>query len=333
LSKKFIFFDIECIQVASRDYIFSFGYVLCDQDFKVIKQEDILINPNIHFQVSTGVKIHYGWNKISSQPTFIEFYEQIKSLLEDPNHQVMGHAIDNDIKFLYQECEEYKLPGFNFNFVDTQVLYDDFHHLDKRTSIETILNNYQIKPEILHRSDMDAFYNMVYVQKMCSEFKLNLEQIVDNPRNLKGLSKGLNFERFLIKDWINKPTRVENKEAMLERIDYKTIEIVTDKLNNKIFVINTILLYENLDIGLYIIKTIIENGGKFQQFNTNPSYFIYEDNSCIRQTSFQNRVNWSGSFLTVKELFNEVGLIHGNITLNSIGIYESMLLEASKKLK
>jgi hypothetical protein len=96
---------------------------------------------------------------------------------------------------------------------------------------------------------------------------------------------------------------------------------------------NTLLLYENLDIGLYIIKTIIENGGKFQQFNTNPDYFIYEDNSCSRQISLQNRVNWSGSFLTVKELFNEVGLIHGNITLNSIGIYESILLEVSKKLK
>ena len=324
---KFLFFDIECIQVAGRDYIFSFGYVLCDQHFQVLKQEDILINPNIHFQISTGIKIHYPWNKISSQPTFIEFYEQLKYLLENPDHQVVGHAIDNDIKFLYQECQEYKLPGFHFDFVDSQVVFDDFHHLDKRSSIATILDYYQLKPEVLHRSDMDAYYNMLYMQKMCLELERNLDSLLSDPKILKGYSKGLICQRSLIKDWIYQPSRTDNKMSLLERIDFKRFEPVTDLLLEKTYVINTKLLYDNLDVGLYLIKLILENGGSFQQSNPNPTIFIYQENDCPRQQRLQSNPKWEGSFWSVQELLKEVGVLHVDIAIQSKGYFESMLIE------
>jgi len=324
---QYLFFDIECIQVGGRNYIFSFGYVLCDQHFQIIKQEDILINPNIHFQISTGIKIHYQWNKILSQPKFVDFYEQLKHLLENPNYRVVGHAIDNDIKFLYQECHEYQLPGFNFDFVDSQLLFDDFHHLDKRSSISTILDYYQLKPDVLHRSDMDAYYNMLYVQKMSIELGQSLDSILNHPKILKGYSKGLTVQKALIKDWINQPSRTENKIALLESIDLKRFETVTDNLLGKTFVINTKLLYDNLDIGLYLIKLILENGGQFQQSNPNPTIFIFHDNDCPRQERFQSNPKWEGSFWSVKEMLKEVGSLHIDPFNQSKGFFESMLFE------
>jgi DNA polymerase III epsilon subunit-like protein len=329
---KYLFFDIECIQVGGRDYIFSFGYVLCDPNFQIIKQEDILINPNIQFQISTGIKIHYPLNKIVSQPTFIEFYEQLKYLLENPDHQVIGHAIDNDIKFLYQECQEYKLPGFHFDFVDSQVVFDDFHHLDKRSSIATILDYYQLKPEVLHRSDMDAYYNMMYLQKMCLELQRSLDSLLSDPKILKGYSKGLICQRSLIKDWIYQPSRTENKMSLLERIDFQRFEIVTDLLLAKTFVINTKLLYDNLDVGLYLIKLILENGGSFQQSNPNPTIFIYKENDCPRQQRLQSNPKWEGSFWSVQELLKEVGVLHVDVAIQSKGYFESMLIEKENNL-
>jgi hypothetical protein len=62
--------------------------------------------------------------------------------------------------------------------------------------------------------------------------------------------------------------------SLLERIDFQRFEIVTDLLLAKTFVINTKLLYDNLDIGLYLIKLILENGGSFQQSNPNPTMLI-----------------------------------------------------------
>jgi len=324
---QYLFFDIECIHVGSRDYIFSFGYVICDRDFQVIKQEDILINPNIHFQISTGIKIHYAWNKILSQPRFVDYYEQLKHLLENANYQVVGHAIDNDIKFLYQECQEYNLPGFHFDFIDSQLLFDDFYHLDKRSSISTILDYYQLKPDVLHRSDMDAYYNMLYVQKMSIELGLSLDSILNHPKILKGYAKGLNVQKALIKDWIYQPTRTENKIALLESIDFKRFETVTGVLLGKTFVINTKLLYDNLDIGLYLIKLILENGGKFQQTNPNPTIFIYHENDCPRQERFQSNPEWEGCFWSVKELLKEVGSLHIDPFTQSLGFFESMLFE------
>jgi hypothetical protein len=329
---KYLFFDIECVQVAKRDYIFSFGYVLCDQAFQVLKQEDILINPNVQVQVSTGIKIHYQWNKVISQPTFGEFYPQIRALLDDPNHLVIGHAIDNDIKFLYQECQEYQLPGFYFDFVDSQVLFDQLHHLDKRSSITTILDYYQLKPSGLHRSDMDAYDNMLYMQKMCLEVGQSIEILLSNSNILKGISKGLNCHRCLMKNWIYEPARTDNKISLLERINFDRFEVMTDRLKGKSFVINTKLLYDNLDQGLFIIKLILENGGNFQQTDSNPTIFIYQDNDCPRQQRFQSNTLWEGQFWSIQELLKEVGLSHLQFLSQCQGYFESMLKEGEKVL-
>jgi hypothetical protein len=319
---RFLFFDIECIHVSKRDYIFSFGYVICDEEFNVIEQKDILINPDINFQISTGVQIHYQWSAVTSQPTFVYFYETIKNLLESPSHHVLGHAIDNDIRFLIKECEEYNLPGFTFDFIDTQILYDHFHQTESRSSIAKILSYYQVIPDLLHRSDMDAYYNMIYVKKLCHEKGITLSKLVSQSNIIKGKSRGLDFNRCLLENWIYEPTQIDNKEALLSLLEIDKFQLISNTLEGKSFVINTKLLYDNLDIGIYLIKIIVENGGIFQQSNPNPDIFIYSENVCKRQLKFQSNSLWEGIFWSVEELFDILGIIHGNIFQNSMGYYE-----------
>jgi hypothetical protein len=92
-------------------------------------------------------------------------------------------------------------------------------------------------------------------------------------------------------------------------------------------VINTKLLYDNLDIGLYLIKLILENGGSFQQSNPDPTVFIYQENDCPRQQRLQSNPKWEGSFWSVQELLKEVGVLHVDISVQSKGYFESMLIE------
>ena len=48
-----VFFDIECASVYKTSAkICAFGYVVCDENFNIIKKEDILINPKGAFHLT-----------------------------------------------------------------------------------------------------------------------------------------------------------------------------------------------------------------------------------------------------------------------------------------
>ena len=50
---KYVFFDIECSNsFVESSKICSFGYVLTDEKFNIIKKEDIFINPSGKFKLS-----------------------------------------------------------------------------------------------------------------------------------------------------------------------------------------------------------------------------------------------------------------------------------------
>jgi DNA polymerase III alpha subunit (gram-positive type) len=325
MALKYLFFDIECIQVERKDYMFSFGYVLCDESFNVITQEDILINPGMNFLVSTGIKIYYPWNKIIAEPKFFEMYQKLKELLEDPDHIIVGHAMENDIKFLHQECQSYQLPGFDFEYVDSQILFDDFHHSPQRSSIAKILSYYQIIPTILHRSDMDAYYNMLYVNRMAEELKLNLFAFTNHPSLIKGSSKGLSLQKCALKHWIDQPTRIENKLTLLGMINLNQFKIDSEVLKGKRFVINSRLLYDNLDIGLFLISVILKYGGSWEQSDPNPDIFVYEENDCKRQEKLQTSPSWTGVFLTIEELFESLSIDDKNYKNQSKNYFEITL--------
>ena len=46
---NYLFFDIEC---SDGRHMCSFGYVLTDSNFAILKKEDILINPEAPFRLS-----------------------------------------------------------------------------------------------------------------------------------------------------------------------------------------------------------------------------------------------------------------------------------------
>ena len=46
MGMNLVFFDIECASVnKTTAKICAFGYVVCDENFNIIKKEDILVNP------------------------------------------------------------------------------------------------------------------------------------------------------------------------------------------------------------------------------------------------------------------------------------------------
>ncbi len=176
ISMNLLFFDIECAAVFSNDtaFICAFGYVLCNDRFRIISKKDILINPKVKFHLTgrkdqKDLELPYNMEVFKTCPTLKEVCPDIRALLEDKNNLVYGHAVHNDVGFLIKDFKRCGLPAPHFSFSDTQLIYmtmmNDF---TAQPSLETIAEKYGIQFEA-HRAVDDAYATMRILKAMCEE--------------------------------------------------------------------------------------------------------------------------------------------------------------------
>lgn len=168
-----VFFDIECASVHKTiAKICAFGYVVCDEQFNIIKKEDVLINPKGGFHLTDrrgekGLELPYDYAEFKKHPPFPAVYSFIKELLEDRNNLVFGHAILNDVKYLDLETRRFHLPSFNFRFLDSQIMYmTHVNDFSRQFGLEYITENLNVvfTP---HRAADDAYATMKIVEELC----------------------------------------------------------------------------------------------------------------------------------------------------------------------
>ena len=104
----------------------SFGYVLTDEDFRILKKEDILINPEAGFctrawskkkrEEGRGITLAYPEKVFRKSPTFPKVYEKIRDILEKDGQTIIGFSHANDVRYLCTACRRYKLPFFSYSF-------------------------------------------------------------------------------------------------------------------------------------------------------------------------------------------------------------------------
>lgn len=86
---KYLFFDIECANRLNK--ICEFGYVLTDENFKILKKDDIPMSPgdkqnkNDQFK-NTEFNWAYDKDYYFECPKFPCYYEFLKTLFEDKTH-------------------------------------------------------------------------------------------------------------------------------------------------------------------------------------------------------------------------------------------------------
>ncbi|MBR4800411.1 MAG: 3'-5' exonuclease [Clostridia bacterium] len=200
---NYLFFDIEC---SDGRHMCSFGYVLCDADFNVLKKEDILINPEAPFRLARyggepHIQLGYPKEKFYAAPNFVVRYEKIKRILERKGQLVIGHSVLNDVNFLQLACERYEKPCFEYSFFDEQQIYKTLNEgKPVGTALEKIAETYGIEPENLHRSDDDAKTTMEIVRRICKEQGMTPKQLAD----AYPLSKG-KVENGVVKRFVTEP--------------------------------------------------------------------------------------------------------------------------------
>lgn len=194
---KYISFDIEC---CDGKHICEFGYVITDENFKILQKECFTINPNKPFNLigresRADCILFFSEETYYQSPEFSVFYDKIKDLLSTTDSIIFGHAIKSDAIFLRDACKRYKLPPINFGFVDSQLLYREFSGEKGSISLENAENILKLEqPQFHHKSDEDALLTIELVEKICEKLKVNVQELISLCPTACGNSYNFNIQ-------------------------------------------------------------------------------------------------------------------------------------------
>ena len=188
---KYLSFDIECAD-GGKATICSFGYVIADEQFNVLKKEDIVMNPDGKFFLEgragrPDVKLAYSQARFERAPKFPHFYERIKALLENEEYTVVGHSVADDVAYLNKACKRYNLPALKFRYFDTQRFYREASGERRSISLENAMLTLGIERGVqYHRSDEDALATLLVLQKLLEQKGTSLAAYISNPNPCTG---------------------------------------------------------------------------------------------------------------------------------------------------
>ena len=190
---KYLFIDFEFSNCYMNEpKICEFGYVLCDEKFKIIEDKDILINPGKGgtFQPThRGVFSYYHpMNMYYKSREYPYFYESIKKLLTDKDTIVFGFAVDGDINSIFTGNKRYRLEQYEIIAYDVQRLLDEFIESGQKLSLEKVFSDmfhdrdefYDVVP---HKPDDDAYMTMLILKEIINTRSIKLVDLInDNPQ-------------------------------------------------------------------------------------------------------------------------------------------------------
>lgn len=290
-----VFFDIECASVHKTvAKICAFGYVVCDENFNIIKKEDILINPCGGFHLTDrkgdrGLVLPYSYGEFKHYPVFPKVYPYIKELLEDKNNVVVGHSTMNDVKYLNLETKRFKLPSFEFSFSDSQLMYMTHKNdYSRQFGLEHIAESLGVE-FTPHRAADDAYATMRIVEAMCKAYGCGYSALIEKLRITDGKISGYNVIRPVSRGFINHNAEVSEEKSKRAKIrseffDYVNCKrIKRGKLVGKTFTFSR-EIEDNPELSRQLIDKIYANGGRYSRHVTHSNYYIAREGDDTART-------------------------------------------------
>ena len=100
-------------------------------------------------------------------PKFNERYKAIKKLMTAKETVCIGYGIDNDVRFLSDDCKRYCLPLIKAKIYDVQKLISVTENKPARKLDVEFTERFGESEERAHRSDVDAVRTMMIAKQIC----------------------------------------------------------------------------------------------------------------------------------------------------------------------
>ncbi|MGM9971583.1 MAG: exonuclease domain-containing protein [Anaeroplasmataceae bacterium] len=264
---KYLFVDCEAANSFNKiSKICSLGYVLCDAKLNIIKKEDLVINPedcfDRHlFDKKYDVNLYYPKSFFYKNPNFLKRYDEIKELFTG-NTIVVGFSIRNDIKYLMDACERYKLEMFDFKYLDVQEIHKSYKGHNHVLGLDDAIKDLDIDVSnvICHKSDDDAYMTYLIFKKIFEEINLPINDFLDKYKykTYKGF-----IEEKRLKEEIKEQRKlmyIKRREKVLKLYELYGKSLDKGKLLGKKYSFSK-RVSKYIDEALEIQKYIYDNGG------------------------------------------------------------------------
>lgn len=315
---KYLSFDIEC---SDGKHICEFGYVLFDENFVVIDRDCILINPEYKFHLvgrdgRPDIELAYSEEEYNNSPTYAEKYEEIKRIIETPDCQIIGFAIQNDKGYLAKANKKYKKPAFSIKSVDVQRLYKRHTKAKYLMSAEKIIQELGIDGIRLHKSEDDAYAAMLILKAIIEKEQKTLPDylrwIKDNqpaPRKKKAKSQQPSNHTKDITDPEQQAKYIKNRLRGYEKITPRIKSFFT----GKVVCIGADI--QKRDFGLFnkLVKSLYYHGAKYNGRASECDIFIFGDDPSDKRLVVAQKANESNDkhirFVGLKEAAKKLHVV------------------------
>lgn len=233
----YLFFDLECANnFGGSGKICSFGYVLCNADFSIIKSEDLLVNPDAPFdwylfKPGSRCRLAYRREDYQKHEKFPHIYSKVQSLLEANDRLVFGFGCQSDVATIMSECLRYDLKPIDFACHDIHGVLEQFY--ETKGSLGSFVEQLGIDMHGLefHDSRADAFFTMKVTEKLAKDAQKPLAELLapftplsselQRRAKIKKLYKNYLERKEAAKPENGKPRRPPKKVTVPKDFDYR----------------------------------------------------------------------------------------------------------------
>ena len=305
MNKSYLFFDIECANCFDGvGKMCSFGYVVVDQDFNILDEDDVVMNPETEFDwylfdPKKGCMLAYSKDYFRMQHNFESFHGGIKKLMEAPDRKIVGFSSSNDVGFLVSACERYNLPSINYACYEICTVVEQANGgAHKKLDEWCDFYGADIKGLQKHKSSDDAKMTMLLTKAFCEKSGIGLEELLEKNKGIK-----LSVDKYIEQREISR----HNKEVMKkisELYGKKSRALLSKKLSgNYAFGFK---LKNDLDDALKIAQLVQKHGGILMKSLKSNGTVILPDDADVSLRDDLKKRNLKG--ITVSELLELVRL-------------------------
>ncbi len=297
---RYLFFDIECAD--GMFAICEFGYVICDENFKITHKRNILINPRSKFRLTNRKKskdlaLTYPIEEYIKHNEFNEFYDNIKFLLTQKNIKIFGYAVNNDISFLFRDTLRYNLKLFDFSCYDVQKMLNIFSsNNNASTSLEKAYTNLvKDKVDIKHHHALcDAYKSMLIFKAMVEALDTSVEQFIS-----------LCSSSFInaLSSW-NKTQKNEQNKRQKRKWD-KFVSSYKNKIDNDKTIYVSDLIYLN-DKQFEVITKYIKDNNLIPTKSISACYLVFLDEKEKNKRLIKIKEFIKGEILIYQDILNKM---------------------------
>ncbi len=344
---RYLFFDLEEASSAyNHIYICEFGYVLTDENFKVLEQDNFIINPCLPRREWDWFAVRKILTRTIEQYEncldFNHFYPHIVRHIKDADY-VFGHTTDSDVEALNQEIRRHDHEPLDFTFYDIKEFYKAYIGKNKSIGLSTMVDELHIEDgtEIKHDALADAYNTMLCMKKMLSDMNVSLEELIDLSKDARFGKNIQNVSTEITEKKLEDTVDSDSKKLAIDdgtnelcnrhrhNLDMYLIYLDNIKINNDgIFKDKKISISLNYEQDHYrqslnLIRLIAERGGqiilKASLADIVVEYDLVSEDGSIRKDT---RVNYAleainnGSkieIITFDEFLNRIGISEGEL--------------------